>query len=285
MRLWPKHWHLETWICSMRGHATPAADAATIGTDDAALGASLADGRRLARCLRCDTWIEHPIPDSATARWSTLPPTSELPKPRRGKPLREAVVMKLIAVNKGAHALVFTTLAVVLVLLESNFTQIHSWAQSLNQKLSSQLADTGQQASRGWLARQTQHIFDLRTDTVKVLLALALVYAVVEWTEAIGLWKEKRWAEYLTVVATAGFLPLEVHELIKRVTAVRIAALIVNVALIVWLVYSKHLFGLRGGFKTLHEEAMVDWDDVLAAPTPARGRVAKSSPGNTAYTT
>ena len=61
MRLWPKHWHLETWICSMRGHATPAADAATIGPDDAALGASLADGRRLARCLRCDTWIEHPI--------------------------------------------------------------------------------------------------------------------------------------------------------------------------------------------------------------------------------
>lgn len=277
MRLWPEHWHPETWICSMHGHVTPAADALTVGPEDAALGASLADGRRLARCLRCDTWIEHPVPDSATARWPKLPPTSELAKPRRGEPLREAVVMKLIAINKGAHAFVFTTLAVVLILLETNFTRIHSWAQNLDKKLSAQLADTGQQASRGWLARQVQHIFDLRTGTVKVLLALALVYAVVEWTEAIGLWKEKRWAEYLTVVATAGFLPLEIDELIKRVTAVRIAALIVNVALIVWLLYKKHLFGLRGGVKTLQEETMIDWDDVLAAPTPARGRAPKPS--------
>ena len=55
-----------------------------------------------------------------------------------------------------------------------------------------------------------------------MLLALALAYAIVEWAEAVGLWLEKRWAEYLTVLATTGFLPLEVHELVKRVTALRI---------------------------------------------------------------
>src|SRR3954454_19432589 len=85
MRLWPRHWHPETWVCSMRGHITPAADALAVGPADAAMGAVLADGRRLARCLRCDTWIEHKPPNEASAKWATLPPLAELAKPRRGK--------------------------------------------------------------------------------------------------------------------------------------------------------------------------------------------------------
>lgn len=278
MRLWPKHWHVETWVCSMRGHVTPAAAALTVGPDDAALGAELADGRRLARCLRCDTWIEHPAPDIETACWPSLPPVDELPKPRRGKTLAEVVVMKLIAINKGVHAFVFTLLAIALLLLESNLNRIHDWARDVGRKLSDQLADTGQQASRGWLSRQLQRIFDLQAGTIKVLLILAIAYAVVEWTEAIGLWRERRWAEYLTVIATTGFLPLEVHELVDRVTIVRVGALIVNVALVVWLVSDKHLFHVRGGVATLHGDTSIDWNAVLAAPTPARGRVPRTHP-------
>ncbi|MCU1397633.1 MAG: hypothetical protein JWN62_742 [Acidimicrobiales bacterium] len=272
MRLWPKHWHPETWICSIRGHITPAAEAVTLSSADIALGAVLPDGRRLARCLRCDTWIEHLAPDPAAATWTTLPPLAELPKPRRGKQLHEAILMRLISINKGLHATVFSLLAIALLLLETNLNHIHRWSRSLISKLSGPLDDTGQQASRSWLARQAQRLFDLQPGTIKLLLALALVYAAIEWTEAFGLWRERRWAEYLTVIATAGFLPLEVHELIDSVTVVRVLALIVNVALIVWLLINKHLFGLRGGPKTLHEDAEIDWDDVMAAPTPARGR-------------
>lgn len=272
MRLWPKHWHPETWICSIRGHVTPAAYAVTIGQEDAALGATLSDGRRLARCLRCDSWIEHAPPAADEATWADLPPISELPKPRRGKPLHEAILMRLISINKGAHATVFTLLAVALLLLETNIDHVHRWSNDLIARLSGPLSDTGQQASRGFLTRQVQRLFNLEPGTVKLLLALAVVYAVIEWTEAYGLWRERRWAEYLTVVATAGFLPLEIHELIQRITAVRVLALVVNVALIVWLLTNKHLFGLRGGQKTLHESTAVDWDEVLAAPTPARGR-------------
>lgn len=269
MRLWPKHWHPETWVCSMRGHVTPAADAVTVGSADAALGAQLSDGRRLARCLRCDTWVEHAAPDPATARWQTLPPVEQLTKPRRGKPLHEAILMRLIAINKATHAAFFTVLTVMLLLLETNFGRLHAWAQSVVDALNSQLDDTGQGASQGWLSRQLRHLLDLKPGTVHVLLGLAITYAVIEWTEAFGLWRERRWAEYLTVLATAGFLPLEVHELINRVTVLRVGALLVNVALIIWLVRAKHLFGVRGGPKTLHEH--VDWADILAVPTPAAG--------------
>lgn len=89
----------------------------------------------------------------------------------------------------------------------------------------------------------------------------------METTEAIGLWKERRWAEYLTVVATAGFVPLEVHELLDRVTVLRVLALAINIALVVWLVLNKHLFGIRGGERTLHEHT--NWQDILDQPTPA----------------
>ena len=55
---------------------------------------------------------------------------------------------------------------------------------------------------------------------------------MVEAVEAVGLWHERRWAEYLTALATAGFLPFEIDELIKRVTVFRVSALVINVAIL-----------------------------------------------------
>ena len=48
--------------------------------------------------------------------------------------------------------------------------------------------------------------------------------------------------------------PLEVYELTQRITVLKIGALLVNVAAIVWLLYSKRLFGLRGGGAAYHAE-------------------------------
>jgi len=255
----------------MRGHVTPAAYAEEIGPGDAVLGAVLADGRHLARCLRCDTWIEHLPPVGTDVRYATLPPLSELTKPRRGKPLAEAIVMRLIAINKGTHALAFTLLAVAALALQTNLTRIHSFAQRLLRGVTGPLNDTGQYANKTWLGRQLEHLLNLKSGTLKVVLFIALLYAVVEWTEAIGLWFEKRWAEYLTVLATAGFLPLEIRELLHRVTALRVFALVINLALLIWLVYAKRLFGVRGGIKAMHDDT--DWDAIIASPTPARGRL------------
>jgi uncharacterized membrane protein (DUF2068 family) len=254
----------------MRGHVTPAAHAGEIGPADAALGAVLADGRHLARCLRCDTWIEHAPPIGAEVHYAKLPPLSQLAKPRRGKPLAEAIVMRLIAINKGTHALAFTLLAIAALALQTNLTRIHSFAERVLRGITGPLNDTGQYANKTWLGRQLEHLLNLKAGTLKVLLLVAVLYAVLEWTEAIGLWFEKRWAEYLTVVATAGLLPLEIRELLHRVTVFRLLAFVVNVALLIWLVYAKRLFGARGGAHAMHEE--IDWDAIVASPTPALGR-------------
>jgi uncharacterized membrane protein (DUF2068 family) len=255
----------------MRGHITPAAQARIVGPEDAPLGAELADGRRLARCLRCDTWVEHLPPSGSDVSYERVPALARLPLPRRGHALSEAIVMRLIALNKGLHAFGFTLVATAALLLETNLGAVQSFAERMLSGITGPLSNTGQHANQGWMSRQLERLLHLNVGTVKVVLLIAAMYAAVEWTEAIGLWRERRWAEYLTVLATAGFLPLEIRELLHRVTVLRLFALIVNVALLVWLVYNKRLFGLRGGLRALTHN--VDWAAILTSPTPALGRV------------
>lgn len=65
----------------------------------------------------------------------------------------------------------------------------------------------------------------------------AFLYALVFLAEGIGLWRGKRWAEYLTIGVTTSLLPFEVVAVAHRVTAVRVATLAVNVAVVAYLVW------------------------------------------------
>jgi len=165
------------------------------------------------------------------------------------------------------HAVAFTILAVALALVETNLGVVHDFARRVVGGFASPVRQTGPGASKSWLDREMAKLWNLQQGTVKLLLATAVVYAVIEGVEAVGLWRERRWAEYLTAVATAGFLPLEIHELVARVTALRVGALVANVAVLAWLIWNKHLFGVRGGAETLG--TTIDWDDVVAHPVPA----------------
>ena len=87
-----------------------------------------------------------------------------------------------------------------------------------------------------------------------LVAVLLLAYALIELVEAVGLWYAKRWAEYLTVVATAAFLPLEVYELTEHVSWLKIATLVLNVLAVLYILLAKRLFGLRGGRRAFDEE-------------------------------
>lgn len=81
----------------------------------------------------------------------------------------------------------------------------------------------------------------------------AILYGSLFMVEGIGLWKGKRWAEYLTVIATSTLIPFEVYELARRVTMVRVSALVVNVAAVIYLVYRlRHPRGASDAVATLH---------------------------------
>src|SRR6202042_1965177 len=66
------------------------------------------------------------------------------------------------------------------------------------------------------------------------LTALAFVliaYAALEATEMVGLWFAKRWAEYLTVVATVVLIPYEIYELTESFSTLKIVTFLINVAI------------------------------------------------------
>jgi uncharacterized membrane protein (DUF2068 family) len=65
----------------------------------------------------------------------------------------------------------------------------------------------------------------------------AFAYASLFVTEGVGLWRGRRWAEYLTVIATMSLLPLELYEIIRRVSPPRVVALVVNLAVAGYLIW------------------------------------------------
>jgi uncharacterized membrane protein (DUF2068 family) len=61
-------------------------------------------------------------------------------------------------------------------------------------------------------------------------------YSALLLTEGIGLAFRKRWAEYFTIIVTSSLLPLEVFEIVRHATAPRFILLLVNIAVVVYLV-------------------------------------------------
>jgi uncharacterized membrane protein (DUF2068 family) len=258
----PRRWSAETWICSLRGHCVPVANVRRLREEDASIGFEV-DGRRFGRCLRCDAWLFVAAVDEPN--FDVVPPLSQLELPRRSDRLRDAIVLRLISLERAVHSVAFALLAIVLVVLDTHLNALHHSAQSVRDQLDSLAQQSGRGGSRTFLDSSIARVLGLHRTTITVLVITATVYAVVEGVEAVGLWLEQRWAEYLTVIATAGFLPFEVHELIERVTALRLGAFVVNIALVIFLLWDKRLFGIRGGPGAKEE---FDWPDALAHPEP-----------------
>lgn len=64
-----------------------------------------------------------------------------------------------------------------------------------------------------------------------------MIYAALFLTEGIGLGLEKRWAEWLTVVITISLIPIEIYEIFHHTTPVKITVLLINIAIVAYLVY------------------------------------------------
>lgn len=85
-----------------------------------------------------------------------------------------------------------------------------------------------------------------------LIATAAFLYAGLRTIEGVGLWLGRLWAEYLTVVATASFLPIEVLELVKRLTLPRGTALLLNFLVVVYLIYRRrHVRKTQGATSTV----------------------------------
>jgi uncharacterized membrane protein (DUF2068 family) len=78
---------------------------------------------------------------------------------------------------------------------------------------------------------------NLTPDKIKQLGLGSMIYAGLFLTEGIGLWLEKRWAEWLTVIITSSLIPIEIYEIYRHPTAIKIAVLLINIAIVAYLLY------------------------------------------------
>jgi uncharacterized membrane protein (DUF2068 family) len=127
-----------------------------------------------------------------------------------------------------------------------------------------------QQGGHAGIFRELDRLFTLKHATLRDAGIALLLYALLEGVEAVGLWLGRRWAEYLTFVATTVLLVPEVYELLHRVTALKLIGFLINVAVVIYLLFAKRLFGLRGGGAVDEREraAAMSWETIERASPP-----------------
>jgi uncharacterized membrane protein (DUF2068 family) len=236
--------------CGLHGHEILGTDAAALRPDDE-LFARDSGGLRWYRCLRCDSWLALIPPEHPTRKYP--PARDEIGLPLRGKPLRDRYVLRLIAIDRALHFLVLSALAAAVLLFASDRAALNAQFTRILNDL--QGGAGGPMApTRHGIVHDLQYLFAVRIENLYLAGAAIAAYAVLEGVEAVGLWLGKRWAEYLTFVATIVFIPYEVYELLKSVTTLKVVALVINLAIAIYLLYAKRLFGLRGGGKAERAE-------------------------------
>lgn len=72
---------------------------------------------------------------------------------------------------------------------------------------------------------------------LKTLAGAAFLYSTLRFVEAYGLWRTKAWAEWFAIISGSAYLPLEILEVIRKPTAIRIGILLLNAAIVAYLIF------------------------------------------------
>jgi uncharacterized membrane protein (DUF2068 family) len=229
--------------CGLHGHELLGTDAAELRPEDG-LFAREAGGLRWYRCLRCDSWMALSPPDRPAVKHP--PSRSQVTLPLRGRPLRDRYILRLIAIDRLIHFLVLSALAAAVFLFASNKAALNADFTRILKDLQGGLGGPVNNTNHGIL-HDLQRLFAVNVTNLYLVGAAVAAYAALEGVEAVGLWLARRWAEYLTFIATIVFVPYEIYELTKSISALKVLALVINVAIVIYLLVAKRLFGLRGG--------------------------------------
>jgi uncharacterized membrane protein (DUF2068 family) len=144
--------------------------------------------------------------------------------------------IKVIIVERIVKAIVLIALAIGL-LVAGRSGALTGWAAYAHDQLNLQ---AGNSVITQLLLKLVVYIGNFSHTT---LLAIgAIIYALLEGTEGVGLAMRRRWAEYLTVIATGILIPYEAYEVVHHITLFKVGALLLNVAVVGYLAYRKRLF-------------------------------------------
>jgi uncharacterized membrane protein (DUF2068 family) len=133
----------------------------------------------------------------------------------------------LIAAFKLVHAVLLLALAAgVHHLLRKDVAEtVRHWAMALR-------ADPHDKVVEAIVGR----VSGLSQKRMAAIELALFVYAALFLVEGVGLFLRKHWAEWMTVATTGLLLPLEIHEVMRRPGPIRIAVLVVNALIVVYLI-------------------------------------------------
>ncbi|HXI84811.1 MAG TPA: DUF2127 domain-containing protein [Verrucomicrobiae bacterium] len=134
------------------------------------------------------------------------------------------IVIGVFKLVKGALLLAFGLGA--LSLIHKDATEvIRHWAHVFQ-------VDTDSKFVQYWLVE----IGLVQKRDLPLVVTTSLFYSALLSTEGVGLLMEKVWAEYLTSIITASFIPIEIYALVRHTTVVRICLLLANALVVTYLV-------------------------------------------------
>ena len=229
-------WELVT--CAVGGHVTYA-------PDEEALADRLSGETGLGEvwcCLRCGEFTL----GAPHARGHA----DSAPMIMRGKALRQAIIIRALAVERLFRAVIIALAAYAVWKFRGAKGAIQA---TLDRDLPIFRA-AGFKVDQMSIVHELEKAVAAKPSTLALLTLMLAAYALLEVVEGVGLWLLKRWGEYFAVIATSVFLPLEIHDLAKGITMTRLVTFTINVAAVIYLLVSKRLFGLRGGRKAYDEE-------------------------------
>ncbi|OOG48097.1 hypothetical protein B0E50_10560 [Rhodanobacter sp. C01] len=153
--------------------------------------------------------------------------TASLPVTPNTLPAQRHPGLRIIAVYEMIKTLCLVLVAVAAFHLDhqQNFERLVHWLEHLS------LAD-----SNGLRWKLVGLLQDFGPSKFVAIGLVALGYAVLFAIEGIGLWLGKHWAEWFTVIATGSLIPLELYETLHRFGWLKLATLVGNVAIIIYLV-------------------------------------------------
>jgi uncharacterized membrane protein (DUF2068 family) len=232
--------------CARQGHATYAPDDPQLRErlhSDTVVGEAW-------RCLRCGDFVPGPPRGQG--------PADDAPIVLRGKALREAFILRILAVERWIRALLLGILAAAVITFESTQTSVQAWFEREIPRFKPLAASFNYNLDKSPTINRLRSLLHSQHGTLHLVEAFLIGYALLELAEGIGLWSLKRWGEYIAAVGTSIFLPLEIYELTKDVTYLKVIAFAINIALVVYLVWRKRLFGVRGGRAAFERERHAD---------------------------
>ena len=198
------------------------------------------------RCLRCATFV--------VGEPHGVGPAAHAPVVLRGKALKDATILRVLAAERFGRGLLLLALAYGVHYFQDSKTSIK---QTFDKAIpaAKPLADVfNYDLDASPTVERIRKVLESNQHTLTLIIVGLIAYGALQLVEGVGLWLLKRWGEYVAVVATSAFLPLEVYELTEKVSWLKVGALVVNLAAVFYLVWSKRLFGVRGGHEAFVAE-------------------------------